>query len=80
MYVPKNRDILRFWEKGDPLLFFDNVVLESSFYPRRLAARHRRLPWFRLSCRRKMLDTGKSRIRELILGWVLKCFEDGRWY
>ena len=27
-----------------------------------------------------MLDTGKSRIRELILGWVPKCFEGGRWY
>ena len=38
--------------------------------PRRLAARHRRLPCFRLSCGRKVLDTGKSRIRELILGWV----------
>ena len=44
------------------------------------AARHRRLPWFRWSCGRKVLDTGKLRIRELILGWVPKCFEGGRWY
>lgn len=54
--------------------------LKDEDYPRRFAARHRRLPWFRLSCRRKVLDTGKSRIRELILGWVPKCFEGGRWY
>ena len=43
---------------------------QQLFYPRRIAARHRRLLCFRLSCGRKVLE--KGRIRELILAWVSK--------
>ena len=51
------------------ILILTNYMLEVSYIynPRRHAARQRRLPCFRcfrLRCRRKVFDPGKSRIRE----------------